>query len=56
MGCDVRGLIHHSDRGIQYTSVPYKNLLAKNNMKASRTEHGDPLENAVTKRVNGIWK
>ena len=55
-GYPLTGLIHHSDRGIQYTCFAYMELLAKNGMQASRTEHGDPLENAVAERVNGILK
>lgn len=54
--CPLEGLIHHSDRGVQYTSSDYMDLLRKHGMQASRTEHGDPLENTVTERVNGILK
>jgi putative transposase len=49
-------LIHHSDRGIQYCSSEYINLLKENNIRISMTENGDPLENAVAERVNGILK
>lgn len=49
-------LIHHSDRGIQYCSSDYVNLLNENNIRISMTENGDPLENAVAERVNGIIK
>jgi transposase InsO family protein len=49
-------LIHHSDRGIQYCSSDYVNLLNENNIRISMTENGDPLENAVAERVNGILK
>ena len=49
-------LIHHSDRGVQYCSHKYVKLLQKNNIKISMTENGDPLENAVAERVNGIIK
>ena len=55
-GCPLDGLIHHSDRGVQYTSFAYMDLLARHRMQVSRTEHGDPLENAVAERVNGILK
>ena len=50
------GLIHHSDRGSQYCSSAYVNLLKKNGIKISMTENGDPLENAIAERVNGIIK
>jgi putative transposase len=49
-------LIHHSDRGIQYCSYAYVNLLQGNNRKISMTENGDPLENAIAERINGIIK
>lgn len=49
-------LIHHSDRGLQYCSNGYQELLAKNGIKASMTEKYDPYENAVAERINGILK
>ena len=49
-------LIHHSDRGIQYCSFEYVSLLKQNNIQISMTENGDPLENPVAERINGILK
>lgn len=49
-------LTHHSDRGIQYCSHAYVKLLKDYNIKISMTENGDPLENAIAERVNGIIK
>ncbi len=49
-------LIHHSDRGVQYCSNEYVKLLQNNHIKISMTENGDPLENAIAERVNGILK
>jgi len=49
-------LIHHSDRGIQYCSFDYVTVLKKNNIQISMTENGDPLENPVAERINGILK
>jgi transposase InsO family protein len=49
-------LIHHSDRGSQYCSFSYVNLLKKRNIEISMTQSGDPLENATAERVNGIIK
>jgi putative transposase len=49
-------LIHHSDRGIQYCSGKYVKLLQDYSIKISMTENGDPLENAIAERVNGIIK
>jgi transposase InsO family protein len=50
------GLIHHSDRGVQYCSFEYVKLLQDNNIIISMTEKGDPLENAIAERINGIMK
>ena len=49
-------VIHHSDRGIQYCSSEYTSLLQKNNCPISMTQNGDPYENAIAERVNGILK
>ncbi len=49
-------LIHHSDRGLQYCSKLYTEILKENNIRISMTENGDPYENAVAERVNGILK
>jgi putative transposase len=49
-------LIHHSDRGIQYCSGAYVKQLISKEIKISMTENGDPLENAVAERINGILK
>ena len=49
-------LRHHSDRGIQYCSHEYVKLLEDHNIKISMTENGDPRENAIAERVNGILK
>ena len=52
----MSGLIHHSDRGIQYCSKEYIKMLNDNNIYISMTENGDPLENAIAERINGILK
>ncbi|SDM92127.1 IS3 family transposase [Pedobacter antarcticus] len=49
-------LIHHSDRGAQYCSKKYVDLLISNNIAVSMTENGSPYENAIAERVNGILK
>lgn len=51
-----KGLIHHSDRGVQYCCDAYVKLLQDKQIKISMTENGDPLENAIAERVNGILK
>lgn len=47
---------HHSDRGVQYASILYTTLLKKHNYRISMTQSGNPLDNAVAERVNGILK
>jgi putative transposase len=49
-------LIHHSDRGSQYCSAAYVALLMNNRIAISMTENGDPYENALAERMNGILK
>ena len=49
-------VIHHSDRGIQYCSTAYVQLLQQHHAHISMTQNGDPYENAIAERVNGILK
>jgi transposase InsO family protein len=49
-------LIHHSDRGSQYCSDDYVGLLNRNNISISMTQSGNPKDNAIAERVNGILK
>jgi transposase InsO family protein len=53
---ELANLIHHSDRGSQYCSHGYVKLLQDNAIEISMTENGDPLENAIAERINGIIK
>ena len=56
-GCGpIKGLTHHSDRGVQYCSAAYVGFLLENGIAISMTENGDPLENAIAERLNGIMK
>ena len=55
-GNPARDLIHHSDRGVQYASYDYTGILKRNGIRISMTECGDPKDNAVAERVNGIIK
>jgi len=52
----TKKLIHHSDRGVQYCSDEYQEVLDKYHIKCSMTNNGDPYENAVAERINGILK
>jgi transposase InsO family protein len=49
-------LIHHSDRGLQYCCSEYTTLLGSKDITISMTEKGDPYENAIAERINGILK
>jgi transposase InsO family protein len=49
-------LIHHSDRGIQYCCYDYVQMIEHYGIRLSMTEKGDPYENAIAERVNGILK
>jgi transposase InsO family protein len=49
-------VIHHSDRGMQYCSNEYVRLLKEHHALISMTQNGDPYENAMAERVNGILK
>lgn len=51
-----RVLMHHSDRGLQYCSKKYVEVLENNKIQISMTENGDPLENPLAERMNGIFK
>jgi putative transposase len=55
-GHPLHGLIHHSDHGVQYTSRPYRDLLAQHHIRSSMGEVGNCYDNPVAERVNGILK
>ena len=53
---ELRGLIHHSDRGVQYCCNAYTDELKKYGIRISMTEDYRPTDNAIAERVNGILK
>lgn len=53
---ELPGLIHHSDRGVQYCCDRYVNALTDHKISISMTQGGDPRDNAIAERVNGILK
>ena len=53
---DLTGLIHHSDRGIQYASSKYTDMLKERMIAISMTESGNPKENPQAERVNSTFK
>lgn len=52
----TKELIHHSDRGVQYCCQEYVEMINHLNIQLSMTENGDPYENAIAERINGILK
>jgi len=55
-GGDLSGLIHHSDRGVQYCCDMYIEELQAHGIRISMTEDYKPTDNAIAERVNGIIK
>ena len=55
-GVECHDLIHHSDRGSQYCSNAYVELLESVHASISMTEDYKPTDNAIAERVNGIIK
>lgn len=53
---DIKDMIHHSDRGVQYASSIYTELLRQRGCRISMTQTGDPLHNALAERTNGTIK
>jgi putative transposase len=52
----LKGVIHHSDRGIQYCCHAYTGRLKRKGIRISMGEAGNCYDNAVAERVNGILK
>jgi putative transposase len=50
------GLVHHSDRGVQYTAIRYTQRLADEGAVASVGSRGDSFDNALAEAVNGLYK
>ena len=55
-GGDLSGLIHHSDRGVQYCCDLYVEELQRHGIRISMTEDYKPTDNAIAERVNGTIK
>ena len=55
-GGNLSGLIHHSDRGIQYCCDLYVDELQKHNIQISMTEDYKPTDNGIAERVNETIK
>jgi putative transposase len=55
-GVDLSGLVHHSDRGVQYLSIRYSDRLAHNDIVASVGSKGDSYDNSLAESFNGLYK
>ena len=53
---DLEGLVHHSDRGVQYLSIRYTDRLAEAGIEASVGSIGDSYDNALAETINGLYK
>lgn len=53
---DLSGLVHHSDRGVQYLSIRYTERLAEAGVANSVGSKGDSYDNALAESVNGLYK
>jgi len=50
------GLVHHSDRGVQYVSIKYTERLAEAGVEPSVGSVGDSYDNALAETINGLYK
>ncbi len=55
-GEDVTGLVHHSDRGVQFRSIRYGQALAESRVVASVGSRGDSYDNAMAEALNSVYK
>ena len=55
-GDNTTGLVHHSDRGTQYLSIPYTERLAEAGIAPSVGSRGDSFDNALAQSVIGLFK
>ncbi len=53
---DLAGLVHHSDRGVQYLAIRYTERLADAGAVTSVGSKGDSYDNALAESVNGLYK
>ena len=50
------GLVHHSDRGVQYVSLRYTERLAEAGIEPAVGSVGDNYDNALAESINGLYK
>ncbi len=52
----LEGLVHHSDRGVQYLSIRYTERLTEAGIATSVGSRGDSYDNALAETVIGLYK
>ncbi len=55
-GADLAGLVHHSDRGVQYLAIRYTERLAAEEAVTSVGSRGDSYDNAMAESIIGLYK
>lgn len=55
-GASLAGLIHHSDRSVQYVAIRYTERLATNGVVNSVGSRGASYDNAMAETINGLYK
>jgi putative transposase len=53
---ELRGLVHHSDRGVQFLAIRYTERLAEAGIECSVGSKGDSYDNALAESFNGLYK
>jgi len=52
----TQGLVHHSDRGVQYLSIRYTDRLREAGIEPSVGSGGDAYDNALAETIVGLYK
>lgn len=55
-GWDVKDVVHHTDRGAQYTSIAFTEQLAEAGIQPSVGAVGSSYDNALAETINGLYK
>jgi putative transposase len=55
-GGEIQGLVHHSDRGVQYTAIRYTQRLVEAGIDPSVGSRGDSYDNALAESTIGLFK
>ena len=53
---DLKGVVHHTDRGSQYTSIRFTERLAEAGIQPSVGAVGSSYDNALAESINGLYK